>query len=135
MKNELQAKFNKVIIIDDNIIEHYVYSRVILNNNFSNEIIEFSLASEALTYLEENQASSQLPQVIFLDLYMPYLSGFDFLEGYDKLSLTVKNSTKVFIVSSSIDDNDITRAYRDPNVVCFQKKPITKEFLDRIVPE
>ncbi|MFT5254271.1 MAG: CheY-like chemotaxis protein, partial [Flavobacteriales bacterium] len=97
------------------------------------KIVAFSLASEALTYLEQNQKVSDLPQIIFLDLYMPYLSGFEFLEAYDKLPLAVKKKSKVIIVSSTIDNQDITRICNDPNVVSFQQKPLTKEFLDQII--
>jgi CheY-like chemotaxis protein len=135
MKSELQQKFKKVIIIDDDLLEHYMYSRVIVNNNFSDKIVAFSLASEALTYLEENQKISDLPQIIFLDLYMPHLSGFEFLEAYDKLPLAVKEKSKVFILSSTIENQDITKVCNDPNVVSFQKKPLTKEFLDQIISD
>ncbi|MFV5696384.1 response regulator [Flavobacterium sp. LB3P122] len=136
MKNELEPKFEKIIIVDDNPIERYCSSRMILNNNFGKKVIEFSLASEALAYLEENQENTdQMPQIIFIDLYMPHFSGFEFLEAYDKLPLTVKNKSKVFIISNTIDNLDIVRVSRDPNVVSFQQKPITKEFLDRIIPD
>ena len=134
MKNELESKFESVMIIDDNPIERYCSSRVILHNNFGEKVIEFSLANEALAYLQENQENnSQWPQIIFIDLYMPHFSGFEFLEAYDKLPLIVKNKSKVFIVSNTIDDLDIARACKDPNVVSFQQKPITKDFLDRII--
>ncbi|MFV8375811.1 response regulator [Flavobacterium sp. LB1P62] len=136
MKNELEPKFEKVIIVDDNPIERYCSSRMILNNNFGKKVIEFSLASEALAYLEENQENTnQMPQIIFIDLYMPHFSGFEFLEAYDKLPLNVKNKAKVFIISNTIDNLDIAKVCRDPNVVSFQQKPITKEFLDRIIPD
>ncbi|MDI5895776.1 response regulator [Flavobacterium algoritolerans] len=135
MKNELEPKFEKVIIIDDNPIERYCFSRIVLNNNFGKKVIEFSLASEAISYLENQKNTNQMPQIIFIDLYMPHFSGFEFLEAYDKLPLTVKNNSKVFIISNTIDDVDIARVYRDQNVVSFQQKPITKKFLDRIIPE
>ena len=134
MRNELEPKFENVIIIDDNPVELYFSSRVILHNNFGNKVKEFLLANEALAYLEENQEnSSQLPQIIFIDLYMPHFSGFEFLEAYDKLPLIVKNKIKVFIVSNTINNLDISRVCKDPNVISLLQKPITKEFLDRIL--
>ncbi|RTZ03494.1 response regulator [Flavobacterium sp. RSP49] len=134
MKNELKTKFGKVLLIDDNPIERYICSQIILHNNFGKNVVEFALASEALAYLKENQERhGQLPEVIFIDLYMPHFSGFEFLEAYDKLPLTLKNKVKVFIVSNTINNHDIIRVCRDPNVVSFQQKPITQEFLDRII--
>ena len=136
MKNELEPKFEKVIIIDDNPIERYFSSRMVLHNNFAKNVIEFSLASEALTYLEENQENScLLPQILFIDLYMPHFSGFEFLEAYDKLPIVIKNKSKVFIISNTIDHVSIARVCQDPNVVSFQQKPITKEFLNQLLPD
>lgn len=136
MKIELEPKFKKVMIIDDNPIELYYSSRMILHNNFGGNVLQYLIASEALTYLEENQENtSQLPQIIFIDLYMPHFSGFEFLEAYDKLPLAVKDNAKVFIVSNTIDPVDIARVCKDANAVSIQPKPITKEFLDRILAD
>lgn len=134
MITELQPKFEKVMIIDDNIIDLYVSSRIITKNNFGKKVLQYTAAEEALKYLQENQNNiSELPKVIFVDIYMPVMSGFKFLEEYDKLSLTLKNHCKTYIISSTIHDDDIVKARTDTNVVSFQVKPITKEFLNRII--
>ena len=133
MINELQPKFERVMIIDDNIIDLYITKRLIIKNNFGKEVLEYAAAKEALKYLQDNQDTiSLLPQIIFIDIYMPVMSGFEFLEAYDQLSDALKNYCKAFIISSTIDDNDIARARMDKNLTAFQVKPITKEFLDRI---
>ena len=134
MITELQPKFEKVMIIDDNIIDLYVSSRIITKNNFGKKVLQYTAAEEALKYLQENQNNiPELPKVIFVDIYMPVMSGFKFLEEYDKLSLTLKNHCKTYIISSTIHDDDIVKARTDTNVVSFQVKPITKEFLNRII--
>jgi len=131
---EVQPKFETVMIIDDNIIDLYVSSRIITKNNFGKKVLQYTAAEEALKYLQENQNNiPELPKVIFVDIYMPVMSGFKFLEEYDKLSLTLKNHCKTYIISSTIDDDDIVKARTDTNVVSFQVKPITKEFLNRII--
>ncbi|MET0759705.1 MAG: response regulator [Flavobacterium sp.] len=129
----IPPKFETVMIIDDNVIDLYISSRMITKNNFGKKVLEYSAADEALKYLQDNQENiSVLPQVIFIDIYMPVMSGFEFLEAYDKLPDALKNNCKTFIISSTIDDFDIALARNDKNVVSFQVKPITKEFLDRI---
>ena len=134
MIDELKPKFENVMIIDDNTIDLYISSRLITKNYFAKTVLEYSDAKEALKYLQENQDKiAELPQVIFVDIYMPLTSGFEFLEAYDKLPLSFKNDCKTYIISSTIDDDDIVHAQRDKNVVSFQVKPINKEFLDRIV--
>lgn len=134
MITELPPKFESVMIIDDNAIDLYISSRLIIKNYFGKKVLEYSDANEALKYLQDNQQNiSVLPQVIFVDIYMPLMSGFEFLEAYDKLPSDLKNYCKVYIISSTIDDDDILRARRDKNVISFQVKPINKEFLNRII--
>jgi CheY-like chemotaxis protein len=136
MIDELQPKFERVMIIDDNIIDLYITKRLIIKNNFGKEVLEYSSAVEALQYLQDHQdITSLLPQIIFIDIYMPVMSGFEFLEAYDQLPDALKNYCKSFIISSTIDDNDIVRARMDKNLTAFQVKPITKEFLDRIIAD
>lgn len=136
MKNNIQPKFETIMIIDDNTIDLYVCSRIITKNNFGKKVLEYSVATEALKYLQQNQENiSNLPQLIFVDIYMPVMSGFEFMEEYNKLSPALKDYCKVYIISSTIDNEDIVRARTDENVVFFQVKPITKEFLDRIEKE
>jgi CheY-like chemotaxis protein len=133
MMTKLKPKFETVMIIDDNIIDLYISSRMITKNNFGKKVLEYTAAEEALHYLQENQDNiNELPQVIFVDIYMPVMSGFEFMKAYDKLSSTLKNHCKAYIISSTIDDEDIARSRRDKNVVSFQVKPITKEFFNRI---
>ncbi|MFV8327748.1 response regulator [Flavobacterium sp. ZS1P14] len=133
---DLQPKFETVMIIDDIAIDLYITSRIITKNHFGKKVLEYSAADKALKYLQENQNNiSMLPQIIFIDIYMPLFSGFEFLEAYDKLPPALKNHCRLYILSSTINDADIACARNDKNVVSFQLKPITKEFLDRIIAD
>ena len=134
MMKEPDPKFETVMIIDDNLVDLYIISRMITKNNFGKNVLHYTEAEEAMKYLQENQYNvSKLPQIIFVDIYMPLMSGFEFLEVYDTLSATLKNHCKTYVISSTIDNEDIARSSRNKNVVCFHVKPITKEFLDRII--
>lgn len=133
MTAKIQSKFEKVMIIDDNNIDLYITKRLIIKSNFGKEVLLYDAAAEAIKYLLHNQENfSLLPNIIFTDIYMPEMSGFEFLEAYDKLNGALKKYCKVFIISSTIDDQDIARSRLDKNLTAFQVKPITKEFLDGI---
>ena len=130
---EIKSKFKRVLLIDDNTTDLYIMERLITKFNFGKETVQYTCSIKALLYLQENQNDiNKLPQIIFVDIHMPIMSGFEFMEEYDKLSLVLKKHCKVYIVSSSIDDNDMKRANDDLNVVAFQIKTITKEFLNSI---
>ena len=130
---KLEPKFEKVMIIDDNVIDLYITKRLVIKNNFGKKVLEFAAADEALQYLQDHQEEqSLLPQIIFLDIYMPVMSGFEFMEAYDKLPASLKTNCMIYIISSTIDENDIARSNKDKNITAFKVKPITKEFLNSI---
>ena len=134
MIKEPDPKFETVMIIDDNMVDLYIISRMITKNNFGKNVLHYTEAEEAMKYLQEHQDDiSKLPQIIFVDIYMPLMSGFEFLEAYDNLSDNLKKCCRTYIISSTIDNEDIARSSSDKNVVAFHVKPITKEFLDKIV--
>lgn len=131
MKEEQSHRFENVMIIDDNLIDLYIASRLITKNHFGKKVLQYSSALEALKYLQENQEHiSQLPEVIFVDIYMPGMSGFEFIVAYDKLSTVLKKYCRVYIISSSIDERDVATTKNDKNIVAMKEKPITKEFLN-----
>lgn len=134
MKNQLKTKFERVMLIDDNIIDLYIASRMITKNDFGKKVMMYTNAEEALEFLNQNQNNtSLLPQIIFIDIYMPRMSGFEFLAAYHNFPKSLKEHCRAYIISSTIDDYDIVRAKSDVNITTFHIKPITKEFLDRIV--
>lgn len=129
----VEPKFDRVMIIDDNVIDLYITKRLIIKNNFGKTVYDFTSAKEALKHLLEHQETPfMLPQIIFVDIYMPGMSGFEFMALYDKLPSELKKNCKAYIISSSIDQSDIARCDKDENLTAFWVKPITKEFLERI---
>lgn len=130
MTTSALPQFANMMLIDDNSIDLYITAKVIKRTNIGKEVQQYTDATEALKYLQDNSGNlSALPNIILVDIYMPGMSGFEFMEAYDKLPKALKGFCKVFIVSSSIDFHDLDRANNDENVAAFCEKPISSEFL------
>ena len=96
--------------------------------DFKTEIKEFGDGQEALTYLKQIAGNKELlPDIIFLDLSMPIMDGWEFLEEYILLEPNIGKKIKLFIFTSSISPHDIERAKNISVVSDFIIKPLLKE--------
>ena len=96
--------------------------------------VAYSLDGEIIIdFLKENQAKTELlPDVIFLDLNMPYFSGWEFLEQFDQLYSSFRKAISIYIASASIDRQDQLRVSEYPFVRSFISKPASKNVLTSI---
>lgn len=122
-------KFETVMIIDDNNIDLYISSRLMMKNDFANTILEYSSAEEAIKYLKTGKL---LPEIIFVDIYMPIMSGFEFVDAFQSLPADFKQSCRIFVISSTIDNTDIDWAKSNANIAGFREKPVDRAFLEEI---
>jgi CheY-like chemotaxis protein len=132
MKTEGNYKFDSVLLVDDNDIDNFINERMITTNSFSPKVIVKNSGESALQFLRDNAANEDLPRVIFLDLNMPVMDGFAFLDEYEKLPENVKTRTKIIVLSSSISPEDINRASTNPYVVKYVNKPLNERYLEAI---
>lgn len=126
--DDIEYKFtpSNVWLIDDDRIQHKLNAKLIKNHNDSIAIKSFINSSSALEEIIENNFN---PDLIFLDINMPEVNGFEFME---KLS-TAKKSVKIVLLTSSIDIRDMVEASKYPFVKSFINKPLTKEKLERVI--
>src|SRR3954453_8790327 len=127
---------NKVFCIDDDHITLVLCDMVIKKAGFAKEVITAKNGREGLAwfsaYFSKNSAlpKQEPPQLIFLDLNMPVMNGWDFLEDYLMKYADRLPQTKVVIVSSTVNPEDFQRANRYDIVIDFINKPLTVEGLD-----
>ena len=132
-KEDKPVKFKKVLLIDDNDIDNFINERMITTSNFSEKVIVKNSAEGALDFLRSSASDvNALPEVIFLDLNMPVMDGFGFLEEFEKLDELVRNHCHVVVLSSSISAEDINRASTNPYVTRYVNKPLSEKYLDAI---
>ena len=123
------------MVIDDSRIDRFVAERIIKRSFFAEEVMLMESAISALEYLQGVQEATDLPEVIFLDIRMPVMDGFGFLDNYNTLSEKVKRNCIIAMISSSADVNDHMRAKSSQYVSCFMEKPLDKEKLDQYFVE
>lgn len=126
-------KFSRVMLIDDNDIDNLINSRIITSHNFAAVVDVKTTTESALEQLRSLAAgSSNIPSIIFLDLNMPVLDGFAFLEEFEKMADFIKTDCKVVVLSSSISPDDINKASTNAYVVKYINKPLNESYLDAI---
>ncbi len=113
----------KCLLIDDNPIDLMVNEKVLSTCFADLEITKVLSGGEALKYLGKAES---LPEIILLDINMPEMNGFEFLEEYKRLFKN-NSSTKIYILSSSIDPTDINKANEEKEVKDFMRKPLNVE--------
>lgn len=128
------TKINLTCLIDDDEIHIFTTKRIINKMEFSKNIIEFNNGKEALDGLTEIINSNQtLPELILLDLNMPIMDGWQFLDQFTNFK--IEKSIKIYIVSSSIDEEDIERAKKYQSISNYIVKPISRQKLVKIHEE
>jgi CheY-like chemotaxis protein len=124
---------NQVLIIDDDEVDFMIYSRVIKLGKHSDKINYKSSAEGALEYLQSIQNNPELwPKYIFVDINMPGMDGFTFIEKYTIDYYPTFPDTKIFMVSSSDDFRDKERAGSLTAINGFITKPLTIEMAKEI---
>ncbi len=126
-------KYKFVILVDDNEIFNITHQKVIELNQFSEKTLVFQSGQEALDYLKLNEKNiEELPEIIFLDINMPIMDGFQFLEIFEKYDELVRSRCRIIMLSSSISPKDIDRAASSIYVKKYFNKPLTARYLNAI---
>jgi response regulator RpfG family c-di-GMP phosphodiesterase len=119
------------IIIDDDPINNFISKEIIgMTLNCNESVIDFTSPEEGFEYISKAYQSYRGNSVVlFLDINMPTMSGWEFLEKFSRLEEKIRDIFSVFIVSSSVDPRDKEHALANPYVKDFITKPVSEEFL------
>jgi len=124
---------HSAIVIDDSDIQRHFTERVLKNSSFADEVMSFDSAFDAIAFLRTaaNQPD-KLPDVIFLDIHMPHMDGFDFLDAFLELPEQTREHCAIVTLSSTVASADHLRMKNYPIIRKLLSKPLSYEMLKEV---
>ncbi|TDT47597.1 response regulator receiver domain-containing protein [Maribacter spongiicola] len=122
-----------ILLVDDDELYLYLMEKTI--HQLSNELVvtTFTDGEQAVEYISKcTEEKVELPEVIFLDINMPFLDGWGFLNEFKKLKPKIINNINIYMVSSSMRDSDVKRASSFEELTGYVVKPVNKDQLAEI---
>lgn len=130
----MQAKLNCILLIDDDEPTNFLHRMIINRAECTEKVVVYEDARKALDFLQkkEQEAYSQ-PDLIFLDINMPGMNGWEFLEVYENLTEEQRGRVVIMMLTTSLNPDDRKRADSLAHVAGFLTKPLTKVMLQEVI--
>jgi CheY-like chemotaxis protein len=129
-------KYRTVMLIDDNEIDNLINQKMIEAASITDNIYTHTGAKSAIEFLRNMEkldvADKVLPDVIFLDIDMPLMDGFQFLDEFEKLTTVAKKKCKIVMLTSSINPQDFNRSKKYENVKLYLNKPLSHDSITKL---
>ena len=119
------------LVVDDSYIDRLVSGMLVKRTFQVHEVHEVVGGNEALEFLKTHQISGKL--IVLLDIMMPKMNGFEFLDHFDALDPSIKEKVDIVILSSTFDDNDLKKGNAHPSVKKMLSKPLSANELRELV--
>jgi CheY-like chemotaxis protein len=130
----MEYQYKNVMVIDDNQIDLYIAEMVMATTRFAEKVLCMGSAKEALAYLKPlYEKPEELPSLIFLDINMPEMTGFDFLNEYQHLPENIRKRCIIMMLTTSLDENDRKQAESNQFVKRFLNKPLDRDKIAQLL--
>ncbi len=127
------ATFKKVLLIDEDATNNLIFRKLATSTKLTDDLVTCISALDGLDYLNDCiKSGDSLPEVIFLDIKMPIMNGWEFLEEYQKIKPSFSSKINIFILSTSNNPDDFERAKQFSDVEKYLVKPLSIKILKEI---
>lgn len=132
----INGKSVTVGLVDDDKVFQFITGKILRSLNVIDSLLQFENGLPLLEYLQNNfDKSESLPDVIFLDIQMPFMDGWQFLQEYSNLQISFTKQIKIYILSSSISLYDKEKAKAYNHIKDFLVKPVGRDIYTKILEE
>ncbi len=132
----MKTKLKSILLIDDNEADNFLHTLVIKEAACTDHVVAIKSGQKALEYLRETEEGLHpQPDLIFLDINMPGMDGWEFLEEYKNLINTKKSQIVVVMLTTSPNPDDQEKARQISEISKYVNKPLSQEILDEIMKE
>ncbi|MDX2249580.1 MAG: response regulator [Bacteroidia bacterium] len=132
----MEKRLNCVMLIDDNPHDNFFHERVIRKMDCTQLILAFQSGKDALDFIRMKEVHPEAhPDLIFLDINMPGMNGWDFLDEYYNLEPELQSRVIIVMLSTSQNPDDHRKARELSLVSAFETKPLTEESLGKILQQ
>lgn len=126
-----------ILLVDDDALYNFLHEKLIKKTGYKNHIVVALNGQSALEYLRDSNQHSKdtdhpLPKLILLDINMPLMDGWEFLEAYNNLDENLTKDITIVMLTSSTDPNDKIKANNYKSIKDFASKPLTTEKMEAI---
>jgi CheY-like chemotaxis protein len=130
----VQNKKLNFIVVDDSKLDCFIAEKIIRNTGKCETIRSFLQAKDALEYICDSPVDEQSHTILLVDIQMPVMNGFEFVEAFEKLPANLVECYTIYIISSSINETDLNKVHNYKSVKQFLNKPLTSNNLSVLLP-
>jgi CheY-like chemotaxis protein len=129
----MKKKLKCILLVDDDEATNFFHQIIIEQAGCTEHVEVATNGKKAIEFLTRERKNNCTPDIIFLDINMPVMNGWEFLDAYEKLDAAQKSKIVLVMLTASINPDDMQKAEKRESISGFRNKPLSVEMLNEII--